>query len=80
MGCFLSKKKNAQEKIFKKIMVSLVVYFVSCVIIIYSNLMINGIWGYEDYAPLCYEYSDGKNKIVIEECSFLRKIRWSSGI
>lgn len=68
---FLQKIRTKQEKLLRVIIQSACIYFVCLVVIMISNILVIGLYGNEAYAPSYYEFSNGKNTVVIEEKSFL---------
>ena len=68
--CTASKKKT-NEKIALTVFLTWLIVIISTVMILYSYLMVIGLWTKSDYYPCCYEFTDGQHKIVIEEESFL---------
>ncbi|MDE6848982.1 MAG: hypothetical protein K2O29_10245 [Ruminococcus sp.] len=64
-------KIKSGEKITKKIFLTWVSVILCYIMLGLSDIIINGLWQESDYCPVCYEFTDGQHKIVIEEESFL---------
>lgn len=68
--CIAAKVKH-KEDISGKIPLAVLIAAVCAVMLFFSDIMVCGLWGNDDYEPEYYEFSDGQHTIVIEEKSFL---------
>lgn len=68
--CIVQKIKN-KEKIKKYILLIWTSEMICFLIILFSNVLVIGIWSDNDYSPDYYKYTDGRHMIVIREESFL---------
>jgi len=67
----ISAKVKHKEDISGKIPLAVLIAAVCAVMLFFSDIMVCGLWGNDDYEPEYYEFSDGQHTIVIEEKSFL---------
>ena len=65
------RKVRFKEKTGKMILCAWAFGIAGFLIVCFSDILITGIRTKEDYNPVCYEFTDGNNTIVIEEVSFL---------
>lgn len=69
--CLVISKLKLKEKIALRLLSVWLIEIICSIIILYSNVIVSGLWSKNDFDPLCYEFTDGRHKIVIEETSFL---------
>lgn len=67
----ISAKVKHKEDISGKIPLAVLIAAVCAVMLFFSDIMVCGLWGNDDYEPEYYEFSNGQHTIVIEEKSFL---------
>lgn len=67
----IAEGRKLQERIAKKISFVWIIGVVCCAVILLSGVVVLDVWADDDFSPSCYEFTDGKHTIVIEEKSFL---------
>jgi len=68
---FIVTKIQTKEKTLKKTVSLWFVFVISTIMLLFSNIVVIGLYDENDYYPKYYEFSDNKHTLVIEERSFL---------
>ena len=68
--CIIKKIKN-KDRIRKYIVLIWLTEFVCFFIILFSDIIVIGLTSKQEFSPECYQFSNGKHTIVIEEESYL---------
>lgn len=68
---FIIAKVQIKEKILKKTVSLWFVFVISTIMLLFSNIIVTGLYDENDYSPEYFEFSDNKHTLVIEEKSFL---------
>ena len=68
---FIIAKVQTKEKTLKKTVSLWFAFVISTIMLLFSNVVVIGLYDENDYSPECFEFSDNKHTLVIEEKSFL---------
>ena len=68
--CIINRIKN-KDRIRKYIVLIWITEFVCFFIILFSDIIVTGLTSKHEFSPECYQFSNGKHTIVIEEESYL---------
>lgn len=68
---FIIAKVQIKEKILKKTISLWFIFVISTIMLLFSNIVVTGLYDENDYSPEYFEFSDNKHTLVIEEKSFL---------
>lgn len=71
LAVWIIRRIKTGERILRPVSAAVFSFLLCSGILLFSDVLVAGLWTKQDYAPAYYAFSDGIHTIVIEETSFL---------